>query len=284
MFKWMCLLLPILFSSCEKTNSDELIPSYIQIDTISLQANYSSQGTSSSKITDAWVYVDDELIGAFELPAKFPVLKEGSHKLTIRSGIKMNGIASTRIYYPMYASLVQTVNLEKEKTTRFKQVSTTYDDNTIFYWKEAFEDGGISLESTDSSYVDLSKTSDALKVFEGFYSGIVNLDAEHDFFEVKTSEAYELAKGGTPVFLELNYKSNNSFIVGLLSNFSGYTVQTSAMLIYPSEKWNKIYVNLTTIINENSLASNYNVYVGAVLDEDVEQAEILFDNFKLVSR
>jgi len=52
-------------------NPAEPIPSYIHIDKIDLTTDYSSQGTSSNKITDAWIYVDNELIGAFEMPVTF---------------------------------------------------------------------------------------------------------------------------------------------------------------------------------------------------------------------
>ena len=74
----------------------------LQIDSVSLDTNYYEQGSNFKAITDAWVYVDDGLIGAFELPATIPVLAEGKHKLEIRPGIKLNGISSTRAPYPFY--------------------------------------------------------------------------------------------------------------------------------------------------------------------------------------
>jgi hypothetical protein len=87
------LFIPLLFS-CNKFDGDQTIPSYIHIDKITVVDNPTlNEGSLSNKITDAWVYVDEELIGAFELPATFPVLKKGKHKISIHPGIKLNGIS-----------------------------------------------------------------------------------------------------------------------------------------------------------------------------------------------
>ena len=83
----------ILITGCEPKNDDELVPSYLHIDKIDVTSNY-QQGTSSSKITDAWVYLDGTLIGSFELPATIPILTEGKQNITIYGGIKLNGISN----------------------------------------------------------------------------------------------------------------------------------------------------------------------------------------------
>ena len=72
------LFFTTLLFSCNKFDGDQTIPAYIHIEKITLADNpIISEGSLSNRITDAWVYVDDELIGAFELPATFPVLKKG---------------------------------------------------------------------------------------------------------------------------------------------------------------------------------------------------------------
>ena len=105
----------LLFSSCELYNPSEPIPAYIHIEKFNLTTDYATQGSNSHKITDAWVYVDDQLIGCFELPATFPVITEGTHKVKIVAGIKVNGIASNRGQYPFYNPYEQIVNFEVGK-------------------------------------------------------------------------------------------------------------------------------------------------------------------------
>ena len=102
MKKILYLLIAITFFSCEKEEiNTEGIPSYIQINEIVLEDE-----SVTSNITDAWVYIDEQLQGVYELPANFPVLAEGKHKLRIKAGIKDNGIASTRVIYPLYSSFI----------------------------------------------------------------------------------------------------------------------------------------------------------------------------------
>ena len=59
----------IFMSSCELYNPAEPTPAYIHIDKFILNTAYLTEGSNSHKITDAWVYIDDQLLGCFELPA-----------------------------------------------------------------------------------------------------------------------------------------------------------------------------------------------------------------------
>ena len=79
-FCFLCILF-ITATSCEKFSGDQTIPAYLGIDSIYLSTDYNSEGTASQRITDAWVYVDDEFLGAFELPARLPVLKSHCFQL-----------------------------------------------------------------------------------------------------------------------------------------------------------------------------------------------------------
>ena len=71
-----------------------LTPAYIKINDIELN------NSSTDKITDAWVYIENQLQGVYELPAKFPVLETGVKEIRIKAGIKNNGISSSRVFYP----------------------------------------------------------------------------------------------------------------------------------------------------------------------------------------
>ena len=122
--------------SCNKQELEADIPAYIYINNFTLTTT-PEQGTSSHKITDAWVYLDQELLGVFELPVRFPVVKEGSFKLDVYPGIKENGIAERRERYLFYNGYSEQIQLEKEKTIEITP-TTTYTSGTTFYWMEDF--------------------------------------------------------------------------------------------------------------------------------------------------
>lgn len=269
-----------LFVGCNVINPAEGIPSYIHIDKIDVTTT-SDQGSNSSKITDAWVYVDDQLIGAFELPATFPLLWSGKHTVSIRPGIKVNGISAARAIYPFYTNYTAIVNLVPDSVITINP-TLTYNSYTVFEWKESFEDGGVSLEKTLFSDTTLDKTSDPLKVFEGDYSGVVHLDAAHPYFQCKTINNFVLPTGDAPVFLEMNYKTNNLVKIGLIGNSSSQIQMQDVLYLNRTDTWKKIYINLKNAVNTATGALDFNVNIEIQKESDVANPEILFDNFKLV--
>lgn len=272
-----------MFTSCEVFNPEEQIPSYIHIDKIDLTTN-TEEGTNSSKITDAWVYVDDQLIGAFELPATIPILFSGTHNVVIKPGIKVDGISATRAVYPFYKPYSASINLVPDSSITINP-TLTYNSFTVFEWKEAFEDGGISIAKTLFSDTTIEKTSDTSKIFhdEGSYSGIVHLDATHEFFQGVSLNSFILPTGDAPVFLEMNYKTDALIKVGLYANSSSSVMKLDVLYINKSANWNKIYINLNSAIaRATNNPSDFQVCIEMQEDADASSAEILFDNIKLV--
>jgi hypothetical protein len=70
--------------------------------------------------------------------------------------------------------------------------------------------------------------------------------------------------------------------VGLYANISGSKVPNELLIVNPSDDWNKIYINLSAAVSRNYTAQDFNIFFEAILEEDVENAEIYFDNIKLV--
>ncbi|MCD6112376.1 MAG: hypothetical protein J7J86_03805 [Bacteroidales bacterium] len=285
----------LLFStSCEKNEGIKDIPSYIQIDSISVVTDYFSQGTASNNITDAWVYIDEDFIGTFELPACFPVLMDGEHIIRIDPGIKLNGISSTRSPYPFYNPITKNINLvrgeickiyEKESinpvsqdTTRY--ITTTYKDNVVFEWMEDFESSSLSIKTTSKSDTTITRVSD--EAFEGLWSGKVSLDSIRNIFEATTKNDFQNPGNNSAIFLELNYKNNNIYNVGIFSNCIDKVIQTPIIVLNKTDKWKKIYINLTIAVNREYNLITYDPFFEISKEDEVENPEIYFDNIKLV--
>jgi len=276
--------LVLLIGGCKKTSIDE-IPSYIKIDSISLNAG-SLQGTASQKITDTWVYTDNELIGAFELPAKFPVLKSGSSQLSVFAGIKLNGINETRVPYPFYQQLNKTVTLEREKITDLGHLKFGYVEGTKFAWQEDFEQYNLSIDSTSRSEINLVRAflpelASAFPFETNNYAAKIVIPDDTLVFECASHDSFKLPTDGSSVFMELNYKSNNPFTVGLMINGS-FTSLRQVLVINPSSTWNKIYINFTPTLSANSGSSSFRVFFTARKSTQEEKAEIFFDNIKVL--
>ncbi len=279
------VLLMIGLLSCDKFDGDQTIPAYIHIRKISLVDNTAIVGSLSSKITDAWVYIDDQFIGAFELPATFPVLSKGVHTIKVLPGIKMNGIANTRVAYPFYSTIVLSKSFAENVTLDLDSLTTKYDPNTKFEWKEDFELGGVSLQKSTvnpGSDTSLIKTDSSAYVFEGIYSGMITLDPTMNFFELETINKFVLPRAASPVFLEMDYKTNTALTIGLDAYSSNVASQVATITLLPTTTWKKIYINFTPTIGNFSTADNFRVFFGQMLSTTGGHPLILLDNIKLV--
>jgi len=279
------LILILLVASCAK-NSVEDIPSYIKIDSISIKPN-ALQGTLSHKITDAWVYCGNELIGGFEMPANFPILKGGTNVLSIYAGIKLNGINETRVPYPFYQHLEKTVNLKRDSVLNLGDLAVTYTDKTVFSWIEDFEHTNLSIDTTKHSQTALVRAllpelATSFPYETNKYAGKVTLADSITSFECASHDFFDLPTDGHDVFFEMNYKTNHSFTVGLYVNGTVIT-QRAVFVVNPDNKWNKIYINLTpTLSTYINVSGSFKVYISAYRSKSDANAEIYFDNLKLL--
>ncbi len=281
-FFYFIISLAVLLTHTSCNDDIDLSPSYLKVEDIGLSVS-AGQGTQSHNITDAWVYINDDIQGVYELPAKFPVLSRGNNKLMIRPGIKSNGISATRIFYPFFNPIVLfDFNFHKDSINEL-ELTTSYHHQVIFPWIEDFEDGGISIEATIKSDVGINKTADPASVYEGNYSAKVVLDSNHYFFECHSVDAFEIPQNGSPVFLELNYKNNAKVHIGIFASRPGEVVQRSVLVLNETDNWRKIYINLTNAISENFNATEYRVFLGMLRDEDDSTVrKAYFDNIKLL--
>ncbi len=281
-FLSICIFATVLISSCELYNPAEPIPGYIHIDKFNLNTTYSTEGSNSHKITDAWVYIDDQIVGCFELPATFPVIAEGVHKIKLIPGIKVNGIASNRGQYPYYTSYEQDVNFEAGKSITLSP-TITYKSTTNFVYLNDFEAAGFTIDTTNYSDTTLQLlVSPDPNVYEGAKSAIGYTDATKTRFECATTSNFVLPHGGAPIFLEFNYKCNHEVVVSIIAYGTATLEQFEVIRLNPSANWNKIYVYLTPTVSATYSAVDYKLVWGMHDQSGSDSSVVLLDNIKLI--
>lgn len=275
-----CALL-LLLVSCKK---DDKVPSYVEVRDPSVSADPVTEGSSSSKITELWVYLDDEALGVWEPPAKVPMLASGTRNVQLIAGIRRNGISSDIIEYPFYDTWEMPVDLVLEQTTVVEPVFTYFSGLDI--WIEAFEDPGYKFTVSTESDTTLYTETDPALVFEGNASGAFYLDEQRPFFRCVTDEDFTV-NGLGPVFLELDYRCDHRFLIGVYYDLAGIVVQEPYLFVAPTKRddggmpWNKIYVDLSPLFNQGAI-TNREFYIESQLDIGATSAEIYLDNIKLL--
>ncbi len=281
-------------SGCYKFEGSQTIPAYVSIKGIDITTNYLEEGTSSSDIVDVWVYLDDALLGVYEisstnsLGAFFPVLAEGKHKLEIRPGIKLHGISSTRVPYPLYKPIVFTdYEFIPGDTLEFGELTTTYYATANFPWKEDFEQPEISIEESSSSDTMMLRTNPANNPAaflseNSKFSGVINLTSDKNQYIGTTYSSFDVQTQGTVIVLEMNFKIDNFLVVGLLIRDSYEVIPIDLVILNHTDEWKKIYINLGANLSLYPQAIDYKIIFKSGLEEGSTEAKVFIDNFKIV--
>jgi len=274
------ILLFFLFYGCSKEKLKAPDAFFLKPNSVDLAVTSSSlQGSTSSKITDLFLYVNGNYRGAYPTGNILPVTSYGPTEITLYAGIKNNGISTTRVPYEFY-ELIRIDTTVDPNTFINRDLLFKYKSNVKFHLNEMFDGGtsGISFKKSNNSDTNCTFESNPDNMLEGTYM-FFGMDDTRKLAQFQTtSETYPLPIFGAPVYLELNFKGNQPFEVGV---YRGADFRT-AVTVNSSETWNKIYVNLTSVVSTNPYGS-YGLFIKAVKSPDVENPRIYIDNVKLLS-
>ncbi len=249
-------------------------------------------GIYSSKITDGWVYVNNNFLGAFDLPKTIPVLESGEQTIVIDAGIKENGINATPDLYTFYKRYTKTVMLVPGAPITVSP-STTYDlEKTNFVFRDSFEQTPhkFTFDLDGNTETIMETTTEMVK--EGEKAGKIYLDQENFFIGVGSNYILDPPSGGRTAYIEMDYKNDIPFLVGLAGygNINELLYSEVNLGVNPKTEWNKIYFNVTEKLQQLALAGSvqYRIVIRAQIPQEngeftMENAEIYLDNIKLVN-
>lgn len=292
------LFISLILPSCMKFEGEQTVPSYIRIDRIDLTCDYYTYGANTRNFVDAWVYVDDDIRGCFELPATIPVLKKGPHKVAVYAGIAVNGVKGARADYPFTSPVIyNNVNLVPDSIVTLNPVVTYWPngDNLHVRWLEDFDSGTITMETTSQSDVPFIRASGPLAWHDpegvhSTYSAKFELFSDSTRFCFATSEAFtDLPTQGSPCMLEMDYKCSDTCAVGIYYMLN-YTVYQEALVrlrptgdsgVEPVD-WKKIYINLGPYFVDYEDADYFKVYLSSWSNRNDGPQYFYFDNLKII--
>lgn len=275
----------LLLTNCVKNNPQ---PVWLVINEWTLQTNLNAndeQGEMTHNFSDVWVYVDNKVIGVFELPCKIPVLVSGSAKVQLYPAVRNNGIASTKKLYPFVEPfVVNSENFIPGQTYTYNP-TTRYLSNCNF-WIEDFDAGSVKIQTDNNfSNASLQIENNSTISLTGDY-GHVALSQTDSLWIGITTDALTLPKG-KEVYLEIDYRNTNALLTGVRAfNISGGTTDNDFVSVNAQKeadlKWKKIYIDLKEIVSYSQTAATFKQYFKTLLPKDVAFADIYIDNIKII--
>lgn len=274
-----------ILTSCVKNNPD---PSWLEVNEWTLLANpelSGSEGELTTNFTDAWVYVNDEVVGVFEVPFKIPILKSGNVNIKIYPTVRNNGIAATKKIYPFVEVYEVNVDLVKNQTVTLNP-TTKYNPYCQF-WIEDFENTSPNITDDANSTATIHNANDPAILQWGNAYGEVLLNAIDSTWVAYTSNTGQMSlPKGQEVYLEIDYYNTNSLVTGVLA-ISTSSVQNYQNISLNAQdpatvKWKKIYIDLKEIISNSGNANQFSQSFQAQLDAGDTEGVIILDNIKVV--
>jgi len=250
------LLLIILLASCSEDKLSP-VPSFIQVDTFSFQgAGPDSTGYPTQRISDVWIYVNNQIIGSYTIPTgRIPVLADGKSKISIQAGVYTDGIRKSRVYYPFYSSFEKDTIMQKEKTMLLKPHFTFLPQwkgkslKKPFTFYQDFEWSDSGCVKGDAGTVTPTREYHQGGISENLYGKRylkLTTQSESDIIDLTNDVYLPLETNGNPVYLEFDYKSTCPIQVGVKGKVGNTAVgSVQDLILNPNEKWTKIYVSLS---------------------------------------
>ena len=286
-------------------NNDKKIPAFIVINKEDITVLYNSTlgtGSTAHDFSDVWVNVNGTILGCWELPARIPVLEQGSCNIVVKAGIILNGMKSSHSAYSFFKFFETTVDLEPHSETRLYPVFAYIDNlSSPASSIENFESAGIRLTPSSDSQAGIDKIETPNLIYKNpydsldvnHYSGFTELKDTAFYFDLR-SENLELFSDGTyRTFFECNYNidakndpSNPEASVGIgliAVSSSGNTTHYPVVMLNPSEgQWKKIYVDLSQVVGQNYTARYFVLQITGFRETHEKAVKFYFDNLRII--
>jgi hypothetical protein len=236
---------------CDYFQPEAAVPSYIRIDSVFFQENGpDSTGYPSHRISDLWIYANNQIVGIFEWPtAKIPVLAEGNTRISIQAGVFTDGTRKSRVYYPFYRAFNTEVVLIKNQVSVLKpSFRYTPEKKKPFSFYQDFEASLSGCGKGDAGTASLSREFHEDSIpgnrFGDRYALLKNVSST-DILEIASEDFVPLKTNGDPVYLEFDYRSTTQMTVGLKAMIGNTPAgSVNDLILLPRSQWTKVYVSL----------------------------------------
>jgi len=282
-------LLPllVLIAACDK--EAEPIPSYIRIDSVSVETK-PAQGNNIQDISAVNVYVDEQYMGLFEIPCTIPVLFTGKHKLSIIPSVRLNGALNQHVTHRLFNRADTTINLTEGKITNASNIKLTYKSNTEFAWLEDFEDNNSSLVRLFSAGGDTSYISTEPFSLKGRYAGntrcmkiVIGAADTAKTVDMASFKYFgNLPLMGTDIILEFDIKTPVPAQMAIIRKNSSGKLYLPYVYIFETDgNWKRFYINLIYELYNQPGDTEIQLMISPIKPPEVKNSqEIFIDNIR----
>lgn len=277
-------VLALILASCAKKQPEA---SWLIINKWDLLANPDAkdyQGELSHDLSEVFVTLDGQFLGAYELPVKIPIIAEGERELVLIPGIVNNLMSSTKKRYPFTEQFTTTINLVKNDTISVSPTTRYY--SSLNFLIEDFESPSMQLDVSEQSSATLGRNDDPTILKWGNKYGQVIINDQDSTISFITTFETVLPKLGAEVYLELDYMNTNKVLISTVAHGNGNFFDDPYLFVNPQEEgkavWKHAYVDLKENVSYRQTTPINEVQFSLKLDEPGTEKFLYIDNIKLI--
>lgn len=281
------LSLCLFLFACNIINKDEPLPIYISVPQPHVLVDKQTGYESDLGVKVVWLEAGIDSFGYFATPKTFPVFPGTSKDYYIYGGINDLGQGFVA-QYPFWKPIQQRISVNELDTFKFSNLRFEYFNDTILAYPfiEQFENASVLLKRTSSSELDIQ--FNPTDKHERSYSGLLQFNNLQKVADFETDGGWIYLPVNQPSYLEVTYKSDITFQMGLKYNSSGLVgdAPLAATVNASPDKWTTVYFRLNNVMAamDASLSpgATYKAFFRA--NAGGENKKILLDNIRIIYR
>lgn len=273
---FLIMTIVVTLSGCSVTDGFNESPMYLDISNIDFVSEDASV-SASEHITDVWVYVDGASLGVYELPAKVPVLGNDEIEVTLFAGVRDSGQTFSAKQYPFYKRVESILEFLPGETVKM-DFETSYEDGVKMPFNENFE--GVPIFSFDLDGDADSSFGNSADTPYGSLCGNITVNSSTSSFLQTTATVFSTADFSTSeVYLELDHSNEVNFAIAVRGFRNNQALIQPVITLFPTDGWEKLYLNLSAIVNGGDIDA-YQIVIAGV--GNGESGNIWVDNIRLL--
>lgn len=286
LFYYLLLLLTV---AC--TVEKATIPSYVYIKKFNLNTNTVTQGDTTQDIVDVWLFQNSEFKGSMGLPTYIPIVDKSQQNITLRAGVKRSGQDDQRLAYPFFTDFDTIIPFSNLRSDTIAPM-VTYLPNCKFPLIQDF-DGNSSffsfyMPNIGDSIIKVNN-AEAWKLNNNSAKFIL-ADTTYQLIYI-SKELSNLPANGVPLYLEVDYKCNDAFSIGLQPIYNNGNSKLPYGVFSANStngKWKKLYLDLATEVGseiaQNGVGTKFQIYFMVQKSGDplIDNTHLYIDNIKLI--
>jgi hypothetical protein len=275
------------FTACKVEKS--FVPSYIEIKQVDIDAS-SINGNNIHDIKAIQVYVNNQTVGTFPIPCKFPIDASGKVEIQATAFVKINGNSRTLVPFRSLNIIKDTLTIEREKSTVWLP-KFSFRNNVEIVWQEDFEDSSATLvpirkDSFDHTKIEL-RPFNLNNIFITpslvFVSRFADVDTFRSMDLAYFNRIPTLPADGRDAILEFDINTDLPVLVAVRRFGATQIEYVPYVTVNPTNKeWKRFYINLIYEIQGQPANTQYEIFFSLDKPQNFEgSTEFLIDNIRL---